>query len=76
MPRTKKTTTYEGPQPRYNLMLTIKKTVGTQALLSKKTKIGEWHISRFVQGWLNPSVSQLLAMADAMDVDNPDELLS
>ncbi len=76
MDKKAKTTTYNGPQPRYHLMLTIKKTVGSQALLAKESGIGEWYISRIVRGWLNPSVDQLLSMADAMNVDEPDTLLS
>jgi len=75
MAKKAKTTTYNGPQPRYHLMLTIKKTVGSQALLAKETRIGEWYISRIVRGWLNPSVDQLKRIAKVLKVSDPDTLL-
>jgi len=75
MATAKKKPEYNGPQPRYNLMDKIRRTVGSQALLSKQTGISEWHISRIACGWLNPSVDQLNLIAEALEVKDPTELL-
>ena len=67
---------YKGAQLRVNLKIAIMKTYASQAATAKEAGLTEWELSRIVRGWLNPSTDQLERLAKALNVEDPNDLLT